>query len=114
MLLLIFLLVFGTTVAFVALQNPTPVTLHIFTYTVADLPLFYVMVGAMLVGILLAYVLYLVRSISAALTIRDKDKKIKDDAKELTRLTKENHQLELENVRLKTEANPLIIDDRSL
>lgn len=70
-------------------------------------------VGALLVGLLLAWIISLVNDVSTGLTIRGKESKIKDYSKENAELLKANHQLELENTRLKAETNALD-DDKSL
>lgn len=111
---LILLLVFGTGIALLAMQNATPVTLSLFTYTFPNLPLFYIMIGSMLTGIIFAYVIYLTNSIYTSFIIRGKDKKIRQERKELTELTKKLHQLEIENAKLKNETGTESIDEKSL
>ncbi len=114
MFVLILLLVFGSGVAYFALQNTSLVTLTLANYTFVDVPLFHVMIGSMLVGVVLAYVIHLVYSISTSMTIYGKDKKIKHAENELTELTKKVHQLELENTELRAETNLPDIDEKSL
>jgi uncharacterized integral membrane protein len=97
MLALIFLLIFGSGIAYLALQNTSLVTLTILNYTLSDVPLFSVMIASMLVGALLIYVIHLANSISTALTIHNKDKTIKQSRENVTELTKNIHKLELEN-----------------
>ena len=114
MLSLILLLVLGSGMAFLALQNTILVPVTVFTHTIKSIPLFYVIIASMLAGIVLSYLIHLSQSISSSLTIRSKDQKIRSEKKELAELTKKYHQLELENARLTTEYNPKHFDDKSL
>lgn len=113
-LALILLLIFGSGVAYLALQNTTHVTFTILNYTLSDIPLFSVIIGSVLVGVLLAYIIYMINSISTALTIHGKDKKIKESEKSAAELTKRIHQLELENAALKKDGPSAATDDKAL
>lgn len=114
MVALILLLLFGSVFAILALQNTTLVTVSLAQISIPDVPLFSVMIGSLLGGVLLAYVIYLVHTISTSLTIRGQSKKIKDAEGELIQLTKRVHQLELENTRLKKENHQENVDEKSL
>jgi len=114
MLTLILLLVFGSGMAFLAFQNSAPVTLTFLNYTFPDVSLFLVILGSMLVGALMVYIIHLVNSISTAFTMHGKDNKIKESEKDLTQLTKKAHQLELENESLKKDSPTAHSDDKSL
>jgi len=81
-----------------------PVTINLWRYTFSDIPLFYVIVGALLVGMMVSYLIYLVHTISTALKLRGKEKEIKKNKDEVLELTKRVHQLELENEKLKHNA----------
>ena len=113
MFTLILLLVFGSGVTYLALQNSARVTLTLLTYTLPDVPLFAVILGSMVTGVFLAYVLHLPNLISTALSIHGKDNKIKSSEKDVTQLTKRIHQLELENESLKKNGS-VHSDDQSL
>ena len=111
---LILLLVFGSGLAYLALQNTTDVTFHILNYTFPDVPLFFVIIGSMLGGVLLSYIFYMIHSISSALKIHGKDKKIKNTEKNVSELTKKIHQLELEKESLKKESRVAQAGDKAL
>lgn len=113
MLTLILLLIFGSGVTYLALQNNALVTLTLLTYTLPDVPLFAVILGSILIGVIVAYVLHLPHLISTAFSMHGKDNKIKSSQKDLTQLTKRIHQLELENESLKRDSNQQT-DDQSL
>lgn len=105
MLGLILFLIIGLLIAYLAISNSMLVALSLGPYTAENIPLFYVIVGSILIGLILAYAIHLVRSISTSLTIRGKDKKLHATKTEVTQLTKRLHQLELENEKLRSAAH---------
>jgi cell division protein FtsB len=78
-----------------------PVSLNFGTFVLSDIPLFYVIIGSLIFGLVLSYLVYLINSISTAFRFRGKDKEIKKNKSEVLELTKRVHQLELENEKLK-------------
>ncbi len=82
-------------------------------YTISNIPTYIVVIGSLLVGLLLSWIISLVNDISNGLVMRGKENKIKDYRKESADLTKRIHQLELENTRLKAETNTAD-DEKSL
>lgn len=102
--ILILLLVVGGVMVYLAQNNLTLVTLRLGTYVFSGIPLFYIIIGSLLTGLGLAYLLYLVNSIFIAFTMHGKDNKIKQGKSEIVDLTKRIHQLELENERLKNNS----------
>lgn len=101
MLTIILLVLIGSAIAYVSYDNLMPVTLHVGQYIIPDIPLFYVIVGSLLTGLILAYLINILPSISSAFTLLGKDKEIKKNKDEVMELTKRVHQLELENEKLK-------------
>lgn len=77
-----------------------PVSVNLGVYVISNIPLFYVIVGSLVIGLVLSYLVYLIRAISTSFTIRDKDNEIKKNKDEVLELTKRVHQLELENEKL--------------
>lgn len=114
MLSLIFLLVVGTGITYLSMQNTQEVSLHFLDYAFENLPIYYVIIGSLLTGVVLAYSISFINSISTYLLIRQQNKKIGKERKEVAVLTKRVHQLELENVGLKTENDPNDFDQKSL
>jgi lipopolysaccharide assembly protein A len=100
MLVLILFLVVGAFVVYISQYNFTPVTVNLGMYVIPNIPLFYVIVGSLLIGLVLSYLVSLVRAISNSFTIRGKDKEIKNNKNEVLELTKRIHQLEIENKKL--------------
>lgn len=113
MLILILFLVIGSAMVYLAQNNLTPVTLHLASYTFSNIPLFYIIVCSLLTGLVLAYLSYLVSSIFTGFTIRGKDNKIKQGKSENVDLTKQIHQLELENERLKNNSTVVEPSDKN-
>jgi uncharacterized membrane protein (DUF106 family) len=101
MLTLILLLVVGSILVYLSKFNFVPVSLNLGIITYTEIPLFYVIVGSLVIGLILSYIIYLVNSISIALTLRGKEKEIKVYKDEVLELTKRIHQLELENEKQK-------------
>lgn len=113
MLNIIILLVAGSVFAYISKDNLTPVTLNVAQYTFANIPLFYVIVGSLLVGLVLSYIVQIIGSIATAFVLRGNRQTIKSSQDEILELTKRIHQLELENEKLKHEG-PAIVDANAL
>ncbi len=114
MILIILILVAGSALVYLSRFNYTPVTVNLIWYTLSDIPLFYVIIGSLLVGLVLSYLVYLINEISTSMTINGKDNEIKKNKNEVLDLTKRVHQLELENEKLKRKANLKSADPNSL
>ncbi|MEK7127123.1 MAG: hypothetical protein AAB838_00165 [Patescibacteria group bacterium] len=95
MLILILLLIFGVLMVYLA---------QVGTTYFATFPLFYVIMGSLLTGLLLSYTAYVINSIFVALKMRGKNKEIKQGESDIVDLTKRIHQLELENEKLKNNS----------
>ncbi len=101
MLIIILLLVVGAILVYISKYNFMPVTVNLGMYVISDIPLFYVIVGSLVIGLVLSYVVYLVHAISTSFAFRGKDNEIKKNKDEVLGLTKRVHQLELENEKLR-------------
>ncbi len=110
---LIVTVLFGLIIAFFATQNSGVISLNFLNYTIPGIPVYIVVAGALLVGLLFSWIISSIKDIATGFTIRGKENKIKDYRKENAELVKKIHQLELENARLsaKTDAP---VDDKSL
>jgi putative membrane protein len=101
MLVLIILLISGSILVYISKYNFMPVSVNFGVYVISNIPLFYVIAGSFLAGLVISYLAYLIRAISNSFKLRGKDKEIKKDEDEVLELTKRVHQLELENEKLK-------------
>lgn len=113
MVKLILLLVVGSAMAYLSQNNLLLVPLHLGTYTFSDVPLFYVIIGSLLTGLGLAFLIYLVNSIFTAISMHGKDAAIKQGKSDIVSLTKRIHQLELENERLKNNSTAIEPQDKN-
>ena len=113
MLTLILLLIIGGIMAYLSQNNFTLVTLHLGTYEFSGIPLFYIIIGSLLTGLGLAYLISIFNSILTAFTMHGKDNKIKQGKSENVDLTKKIHQLELENERLKNNSTVVEPQDKN-
>ena len=107
MLVLILFLIVGAVMAYLAQNNLGLVSLNLGIYAFPDIPLFYIIVGSLLTGLGLAYLIYFVNSLIAAYSAHRKDNTIKQGKSDIVDLTKRIHQLELENEKLKNNSTPV-------
>ncbi len=113
MLNIIFMLIAGSVFAYIAKDNLAPVSLTVAHYTFTGIPLFFVIIGSLLVGLVIAYFVQIVISITNSFALRSKQKLIKSSQDEILELTKRVHQLELENEKLKIDS-PKVTDANAL
>ena len=113
MLNIIVFLIAGSALAYVSKYNLEQVSLNLGIYKIGSIPLFYVIVGSVLVGLILSYIMQLLSSLVTFFEIRGKSRQIKSDQAEILDLTKTVHQLELKNEKLK-HAGPEVSDSNAL
>src|SRR5690554_1793731 len=113
MVTLILVLISAIAVAFFATQNTQTVFIAFGNYRFSDVPLYFVVLAALLLGILVSWLISLVSSVSSFFAIHGVNKEIQSSEKQVTTLTKKVHELELENARLKTQLH-LEGDEKSL
>ncbi len=111
---IILAVIVGLGIAYFAAQNTVLITLHFASYTISNLPLYLIVAGSLLLGLLLAWIFSLVSSFSSKITLHGKENKIKEEERTIAELTKEIHHLELENTRLKERYGEESRDDKSL
>ena len=102
MITIILILIIGSIFVYLAQNNLTPVTLHIGSTVITNIPLFYVIVGSLLTGLTIAYLIHLINSIFVSFSMHGKDAKIKHAKNQIDDLTKRLTQLEKENEKLKS------------
>lgn len=113
MFALVVLIAFGIGIALFATQNTQSISVTLLNYPLKSVPLYLIVLGSLLLGFVVSWVISLVDVISSAFKIHGKENKIKDANREISELTKRVHQLELENERLKGESGHQS-DDKSL
>jgi len=102
---LIVLIISGAGFAYFATQNTARVAISLFHYSIPNVPIYVVVLAALLIGILICWVISVFGSISTSLTIFGKNNKIKKDSKQIDDLNKKIHDLEIENANLKGKAS---------
>ena len=100
MLIIILILIVGSMLVYISQYNFQLISVNLGFYIAKDIPLFYVIVISMLVGLILSYLIYLVNSISHSFVLRGKNNEIKKNKTEALELTKRVHQLEIKNEKM--------------
>lgn len=113
MFLLLFAILLGLLMAFFATQNTQAVSLSIANATFRGVPLYVIVLGSLLLGIFLSWLLSLVDAFSSTVTIWGKDRKLSKSNKAIDDLTKKVRELEIENSRLKGNGKKSLVVDRS-
>jgi uncharacterized integral membrane protein len=103
MLVLIVGVIFGLAIGYFATQNITPVTIRIAEYTLEEVPLYLVAMGSLFIGLFIAWILYLARSVSSRITIYGRDQAVRKARRTAADLEMRVQELEAENTQLKTD-----------
>lgn len=114
MLALILMLVLGSGLVYISRFNYGDVSVNLGFYTFNGVPLFYVIVISLVIGLLLSYVIHMIGEISNTFRFRGKDREIKKNKEEVLELAKRVHQLELEKEKIKNGAVVEATDPNSL
>jgi len=101
MLALVIAVLFGLVISYFATQNTAPVTIRFAEYALQDIPLYLVVVGSLLIGLFIAWILYLAQFLSARWTIHGRDQLVRKTQRDVADLERKVHELEVENERLK-------------
>lgn len=101
MILLIAAVVLGLLFALVATQNTQGVMLRIGDYGLTNVPVFLVVLGSLLFGLFLSWILSFFGWISTRFTLHGKDAHIKHSEKMIDSLKARVHDLEIENAKLR-------------
>lgn len=114
MIALILFFVFGLLFGYFATLNTTLVSLHLGPYTPVDAPLYLVVLLCLCLGVLFAGVFAFFKSLSSKVSLSRKESELTNLKRDLAELTKKNHQLELENTKLRVQSGEESTDDNSL
>ncbi|KKQ30077.1 MAG: hypothetical protein US68_C0012G0016 [Candidatus Shapirobacteria bacterium GW2011_GWE1_38_10] len=90
-----------------------PVSINLGFIAFSDVPLFYVIAGALIIGLVLSYLVYRIQAISTFFEVRRKNNEIKKSKEEILELTKRVHQLELEKEKMKNGSEDLKPTDQN-
>ena len=100
MLIIILSLIVGSLLVFISRFNFQLVTINLGFKVFAGIPLFYVIIGSFVIGLILSYLVSLIQSVSTSFTLHGKNVEIKKNKDEVLELTKRVHQLEIKNEKL--------------
>jgi uncharacterized integral membrane protein len=98
MLSILFSAILGLAIGYFALQNATPVTIQLGELAFSDVPLYLIAVGSLILGIFIASIFYLARTVSS---VHGRHHHPTTDDKTVMALERRIHDLEIENTRLK-------------
>ncbi len=112
--IIILSVILGLGIGFFATQNGELISLYFGSFTLPNVPVYLAVVGALLLGLLLAWIFYILRSFSSSMTLHSKESKLKEANKTIAQITKSLHQLEIENARLKEKSGEEGPDDKSI
>lgn len=103
MLVILLSVVFGLAIGYFSTQNTAPVTVQFGDFVLRDVPLYFVTIGSLLLGLLIAWIFYFARTVSTSVTIFEKDYAMKKSRRTVAEMDQRLHELEIENSRLKAE-----------
>ena len=103
MIALILFVIVGILFALFATYNTAVVTLSFGQFLQYPTPLYRALLAAFLLGLLLASIFHILKSIRMGFTVRKFKGERKETQNEIAELTKRIHKLELENEHLKTQ-----------
>ncbi|HTM10614.1 MAG TPA: lipopolysaccharide assembly protein LapA domain-containing protein [Verrucomicrobiae bacterium] len=101
MLALLIAVIFGAAVGYFATQNTMPVTLQFADYAIEEVPIYLVVIGSLVIGIFIAWIIHLTRSVSSTITIRGKNNEVRRARQDAAELEQRVRDLEVENARLR-------------
>jgi len=93
----------GIGFAYLALQNTTAVTIQIAQWQWANIPLYGVALGALLIGLFVAWIFSLLGKASSAWTVHGKENELNHTKQAAIKMQRRIEELEEENTRLREE-----------
>lgn len=103
MLWIILIAIFAGLYSYFATQNTGVIDLRFGNYILSTIPIYVVILASILITASICGVVYLMRTLSSSLTIREKSDDLRDAKNEVAELTREVHKLELQNAKLKND-----------
>jgi|SRR3989344_4476533 len=114
MLALLLFVTFGLFFGYFATLNTTSVSINMWGYPLEGVPLYLLALASLGIGILLASVFYIFKSLSSQFALGKKERELENASKEIAEVTKKVHELELDNTRLKTETEEVQTGENAL
>ena len=110
----IFAVLLSAGIAFFAIQNKDGVAIHIASYSFKDIPLYIVVLSSLLIGLIIGWVINIIKSFIANRRIYGKDAALRETKRLVAELTKRTHQLEIENEELRGRLKEEIVDEKTI
>lgn len=101
MFTLILLVIIGLSFGYFATMNTMTIPVNIAGVTYNDVPLYIVLGITLLLGLALSWVISMVDSVYTSMAFRGKDRAIRDRERTVDSLSKQVHDLEVENAKLR-------------
>lgn len=98
---LIILIIFGLGMAVFATQNTGVIHISIGSYVLTGIPIYVLVVGSILLGIFISWIISMASSISSFMMLRGKDASLHQAQKTIRDLEEKNNKLSLEIARFK-------------
>ena len=105
MIALFLLVLFGLGMAYFSTQNTSLVHMAFGGYVINGIPLYIIVICALLLGIFMSFLISLADSFTNILRFHGKESELKSANKRIDELKRENHDLEMENMKLKNETH---------
>lgn len=100
MFLLIATIIFAGIIAFFATQNSGPVDIRLSSFQLTGVPLYWVVLGSVLVTLVFSWIMFVINSISNSFALHGRDNMVKRLKDENINLEKKVRFLELEHAKL--------------
>lgn len=114
MIALILFIAFGILFGYFSTLNTGTVSVQFGTSSVNNIPLYILVLASLGVGVLFTALFYTLKSLSYRFAFGKKNRDLAQAQKEISSLTRENHQLELEIARLKSKTGESTEDEDSI
>lgn len=111
MLALLLFIAFGLLFGYFATLNTNLVSVSFGPYALTAIPMYLLILASLGIGVLFAMLFNFFRALGTGLQFAKLEKELTDAKKDAAELTKTNHQLELENTKLKAEGGAESDDD---
>ncbi len=105
---------FGLAFGYFATLNTTAITISFGSWVLAGIPIYLVIFSSLIIGVIFTTLFYLAEAFTGKRTLAHHVRELSQAKKENTDLVKRNHQLELENTRLKSTYGEVSAEDEVL
>src|SRR5579885_3498213 len=105
MSVLITAVVFGLVFALFSTQNTVGVPVNVGSYSLFQVPLYLLVLGSLLVGLIISWIISLFDAFGSFMTVRSRDAKLHESDLKIRNLQRRISELQVENARLSRPSN---------